>query len=422
MKKLPDKPGIYYFKQGRQILYIGKATSLKSRVKSYFSKDLADKRSSWIAQMIERADKIDFKQTDSVLEALILESAEIKKHQPPYNTREKDDKSYLYVVITDEDFPRVLSVRGKDLREQQNPKGPTLKMPQGRTLGSGDFTARFVFGPFPYGGELREALKIIRKIFPHRDTCVPCVALAKQGKPCKPCFNAQIGLCPGMCAGNISKQDYGKTIRHLKLFFEGKKSQLIKQLEREMKAAAKEQKFEQAGELKRQIFALNHIQDVAMIKRESRRPGLKTPQGLTSGERIEAYDIAHISGTNTVGAMVVMQNGELDKNSYRKFKLKGKSAGKADDTGNLKEVLERRFNHPEWPLPNLIVVDGGQAQENVTKLVLENRGLKIPVIAVTKDEHHRARTGYSDQVVQINQEVHRFALAYHRQRRGRMLQ
>jgi excinuclease ABC subunit C len=302
----------------------------------------------------------------------------------------------LYVVITDEDFPRVLSVRGKDLRED-------------------NVNSRSVFGPFPYGGELREALKIIRKIFPFRDKCKP-----NSGKPC---FNAQIGLCPGVCSGAISKTDYGKTIRHLKLFFEGKKSQLVKQLEREMKAYAKKQKFERAGELKRQIFALNHIQDVAMIKKENRRAALENSGGLPfgSGERIEAYDIAHISGTNTVGEMVVMQNDQFDKNSYRKFKLKGKSANKADDTGNLREILERRFNHSEWSLPNLIVVDGGQAQENVTKLVLERQGLKIPVVAVTKDEHHRARAGYPDYVVRINQEVHRFALAYHRQRRGRMI-
>lgn len=384
--KLPDTPGVYFFlgtsernrKGGkRPILYIGKATSLRSRVRSYFDAKISEKRSPWIAQMIALVDKVDYQQTDSVLEALLLESAEIKKHQPPYNTREKDDKSYLYIVITDEDFPRVLMNRG-----------------------SGDY------GPFPYGSELREALKIIRKIFPFRDKCKP-----DSGKAC---FNAQLGLCPGVCNGQISAKDYGKTIRHLKLFFAGKKSQLIKQLEREMKVYAKSQEFEKAGERKRQIFALNHIQDVALIKREAKPI---SPARV----RIEAYDIAHISGTNTVGAMVVMQDGELDKNSYRKFKLKGKSAEKSDDIGNLREILERRFNHPEWPLPNQIVVDGGQAQINVAKSVLGNRGLKIEVIGVIKDNHHRAIKGYPAHLVRLNQEVHRFALAYHRNRRDRVL-
>lgn len=150
--------------------------------------------------------------------------------------------------------------------------------------------------------------------------------------------------------------------------------------------------------------------------------------------RIEAYDIAHISGKHTVGAMVVMQNGEFDKRFYRKFKLKGGSAEKSDDLANLREILERRFNHAEWPLPNLLVVDGGQAQINIAKLVLENRQLKIPVLGVVKDERHKAReilglktTGHSvsssltREIIRLNAEAHRFAIAYHRQRRGRMI-
>jgi excinuclease ABC subunit C len=405
MKKLPDTPGIYYFKKGKQILYIGKATSLRSRVRSYSDSKISEKRSPWIAQMMAQVDKVDYKQTDSVLEALILESAEIKKHQPPYNTREKDDKSYLYVVITDEDFPRILSVRGKNLPKDENSRVFTPEEPHADK----NFHFRSIFGPFPYGSELREALKIIRKIFPYRTNCKP-----QSGKLC---FDAQIGLCPGICSGAVSQKDYGKTIRHLKLFFEGKKSQLIKTLEREMKAYAKSQELDKAGELKRKIFALQHIQDVALIKRNEDVQG----RFLVTRFRVEAYDIAHISGKYTVGAMVVMQDGELDKSSYRKFKLKGLAAEKSDDIANLKEILERRFNHPEWPFPNLIVVDGGQAQVNVAKLVLENRGLKIPVIGVIKDEHHRAIKGYPDHVVLINQEVHRFALAYHRNRRDRVL-
>lgn len=397
LEKLPDTPGIYYFKTAKKILYIGKATSLRSRVRSYFRSDLPENRGPWVAQMIERADRIDFTPTDSVLEALILESAQIKKHQPPYNTREKDDKSYLYVILTKEDFPRLLTIRGKDL---SNPH---------------DFVIAELFGPFPYGAELREALKIIRKIFPYRDKCAP----PKPGQTGKLCFNAQLGLCPGICGGNVSQTEYGRTVRHLKLFFRGQKGKLVKQLEREMHAAARDQKFELAQRLKNQIFSLNHIRDVALIKH-------KTTPSLSSPFRLESYDIAHLSGQQTVGVMAVLEDGELKKNDYRRFLLRGASAHKADDTGNLREVLERRFRHQEWPLPNLLVVDGGEAQRHVAQNVLAQLNLNLPVAAVVKDERHRARAvlgppelvaKHHDEIIHLNQDTHRYAIRYHRLRR-----
>src|SRR3990167_5591573 len=258
---LPDSPGVYFFQKGKDILYVGKATSLKDRVKSYFAPRILSTRSPLIAKMLEEAERVEFIQTDSVLEALILEANEIKKNQPYYNSKEKDDKSYNFVTITKEEFPKVTITRGSG-----------------------------TYGPFPYGGELKEALKIIRKIFPYRD--VKCKLSGK------PCFNAQIGLCPGPCAGWISKLEYRKIIRNIKLFFEGKKETLI--------------------------------QDVALIKADVS----KTVFDI--GFRIEAYDIAHISGTNVVGVMTVVENGEVAKSQYRKFKIR---ADKNDDTKNLKEVL-----------------------------------------------------------------------------------
>src|SRR3989344_5734777 len=236
---LPDAPGVYFFKSGNEILYIGKATSLKDRVKSYFVRDILMSRSPLIAKMLEEAESIEFAQTDSVLEALILEVSVIKKHQPRYNSREKDDKSYNYVVVTKEDFPKILIERGRNL-EYGLPREALAK-----------------WGPFPHSGELKEALKIIRKIFPYRDSKCKLIN--------KPCFNAQIGLCPGPCAGWISKKDYRKIISHIKLFFEAKKPKLIKSLEKEMKRLSREQRFEEANKVKRQIFALDHIQDVALI-------------------------------------------------------------------------------------------------------------------------------------------------------------
>lgn len=389
---LPDAPGVYFFlarrrggKRGKNILYIGKATSLKDRVKSYFTTDVLLSRNPLIAKMLEEAERIDFIETNSVLEALLLEASLIKKHQPIYNSKEKDDKSYNYVTITKEPFPKVLITRG---------------------LGT--------YGPFPHGHELREAMKIIRKIFPYSDSCTPCVALAKRGRPCKPCFNAQIGLCPGPCAGWLSKKDYRKIIRHLGLFFKAKKPQLIKSLEKEMNLFAKEQKFEDAEKVKRQIFALDHIQDIALIKKDIER-------ATGSLFRIEAYDIAHISGTNTVGVMTVVEGGELDKSQYRKFKIR---QDKNDDIANLREVLKRRFNHPEWRWPNLVVVDGGKGQINVAKEVLGKVGLDIAVASVVKDERHRAReiigdAKHSREILLANSEAHRFAIGFHRKLRGK---
>jgi excinuclease ABC subunit C len=390
--KLPNSPGVYFFKLGKKILYVGKATSLKDRVKSYFSKDLMRMRGPLVVKMVEEARSISFVQTDSVLEALILEASEIKKHQPDYNTLEKDNTSFNYVVMTKEKFPRVLVVRG-------------------RNLGVEETEYKEVYGPFPHGAELKEALRIIRKIFPYRDKCIPQCG--------RPCFNAQLGLCPGVCSGICGEKEYARILRHLKLFFEGKKKQLIKLLEQEMKLLSKEKKFEQAGEVKKTIFALTHIQDVALMKR-----------GKSSARiRIEAYDIAHLSGQNTVGMMTVIEDGEKKVQDYRKFKIRGVD-GKVgvDDTANLSEILLRRFNHPEWPMPNLIVIDGGAGQINSAKRVLKDKGVEVEVVSVVKDERHKPAgflgskqliNEHKHEIILANAEAHRFAIQYHRKLRGK---
>ena len=393
-KKPPDTPGIYIFKgPKREYFYIGKATSLRTRVASYFRRDLIATRGPIIVGMVESAKSVDYIETDSVLEALILEAHLIKKHQPTYNTKEKDNKSFNYVVVTKEEFPRVMTMRGRELDTKTS-------------------EIKYFFGPFPQGSVLREALTIVRKIFPFRDKC-------KIGQ-IKPCFNAQIGLCSGVCMGTVPKKEYAKTISRVKLFFEGKKKILIKNLEREMKTAAKNLKFEEAGKIKRMIFALGHIQDVALIKDTNR------PRVGDEGFRMEAYDVAHISGTNVVGVMVVLEDNEPKKSDYRKFKIR---TSKNDDNASLREMLERRFNHPEWPMPKLIVVDGGTAQVNTAEKALAEWGLEIPVVGVVKDERHKPKGFLGDNTVVkthdraillANSEAHRFAIGFHRQLRGKI--
>lgn len=419
--ELPDAPGVYFFRgQKREILYIGKAVSLSTRVRSYFSDDLLVTRGPLVASIVAKARSVEYVKTDSVLEALILEANLIKKHQPPGNSASKDDKSFNYVVITREDYPRVLVVRGKDLAENKL-EARSLKL-------------KAFYGPFPHGLQFRVALKIIRKIFPFRTACTPCPHVsatsqhlsafnphrsASSPHKCKPCFDAQIGLCPGACVGRITEKEYAKIIKQLQLFFGGKKKKLLKTLEKEMKACAKAQEFEKADEIKKRLFALTHIQDVALIRNEFRAP-------TSRSFRIEAYDVAHMSGAHTVGVMTVVAAGEADKSQYRKFRIRAETGG--SDTDALKEVIARRFEHSEWPSPRLIVVDGGNAQKNAAEKLLKGFGLEIPIVAVTKDEKHRPQKIVGDKsliathgasILLANAEAHRFAIKYFRQKQRR---
>ncbi len=387
-------------KKRSEILYIGKATSLKDRVRSYFSGNVIETRGPLIEQMLRDFDDIKFQKTDSVLEALILEAKLIRQHQPPANVLGKDDRSFNHVVITDEEFPKIMIIRQREMESSFT--GPIKK----------------TFGPFTNGRQLKEALKMVRKMFPYRgNKCKPGQA--------RPCFERQINLCPGVCTGEISQKDYAKQIKKIILFFEGDKKKLIKSLEREMRAYAKDREFEKADMVKRQIFALRHIQDVSLIKSAERMP--------LSAVRIESYDIAHLSETNRVGVMTVVEGGKIKKSDYRKFKIQTREMG---DVAALSEVLKRRLKHNEWPSPDLIVVDGGIQQKNVMEKVLLERSLHIPVVAVVKDEKHRPREilgvnetrdarrelrNYEKQILLANAEAHRFAIAFHRRRRNKLI-
>ena len=410
-KNIPDTPGVYIFRGARRkVLYVGKATSLRSRVCSYFASDVAGARGARIKGMVEQAKSITYEMTDSVLEALIREAHLIKKHQPPFNVRDKDNKSFNYLIITKEDspaggFPRVLVVRGRELFSTPTAVG---------SRSAKKMKAGHIFGPFPQGGQLKEALKIVRKIFPYRDTCIPHVG--------RGCFNRQIGLCPGVCTGEISEKEYRKNIRNIALLFSGKKKELLKTLEREMKRAAREERFEDAARARRQIAALTHIRDVALIKEDAHTSDAR------SDIRIEAYDIAHTGGTETVGVMVVVKNGEVERSGIRRFRVRGATN---NDTASLTEVLSRRLMHSEWPLPRLFVIDGGKAQVRATERALKSAGIKIPVVGVVKDEKHRPREIIGERdiirihekdILLANNEAHTRAVGYHRTRvRKRMV-
>lgn len=437
--RLPDSPGVYFFLDMEgAVLYIGKATSLRDRVKSYFVQDMLLTRGPKIVRMLELAADIKWRETGSALEALLLEANLIQRYRPTYNTDAKDDKSWNYVVITKERFSRVLVERGRKIEDRiskaEDGGGKTRK--EGSVA---DYEIRNLFGPFPSGGSLKEAVNIVRKIFPFRDVCMPSDSVRQKKDASDPvgrasrqrrdvggCFNHQIGLCPGVCVGAVSAREYDKTIRNIELFFAGKKTTIIKNLEREMKSEAKALHFERAGEIKKTLFALAHIQDVALLKRGLFDNSSREAGGMNDAKatRIEAYDVAHLGGENTVGVMTVVLNGETRKESYRKFILRGDARG--NDLAALEELLRRRLKHVEWATPQLIVVDGSNLQCHVAEAVLKDFSLDIPIVSVLKDEHHQpkgilgqkdAREVFKNDILLANSEAHRFAISFHRERR-----
>lgn len=394
---IPQKPGVYFWKQGSDILYIGKATNLKNRTNSYLQKNLMDKRGPLIAKMIDISDSLAWRETDSVLEALILETHLIKKHKPTYNSKEKDNKSHNYVVITHENPARVYTVRGRMLQTMEN-KNLIAKS----------------FGPFPQGILLREALRIIKKIFPFLGK----KKKTKYGDE----FYRQIGQLPNT-KNNFDLEEYKKNIEYIALLFSGKKQSIIKRLKSEMKKYAADENFEVAVRLRNQISALVHIRDIALMKHN-----FETSY-YTEQFRIEAYDIAHLAGESMVGVMVVHNGISLEPENYRLFNIKSVSI--ANDSAALRETLERRLRHTEWPQADMIVVDGGMIQKRAMESVLRKYNIKIPVVALVKDPRHKAKgmfgrkellVKYKKQILEINAESHRFAInAHKKQRRKKFL-
>jgi len=377
-KKLPLSPGVYLFlnKKGK-VLYVGRAVSLKKRVQSYFRKNI-DRR---ISEMVFRASQLKHKETETVLESVILEANLIKKYWPKYNVKDKDDRSFTYIVIPKTDYPRPMIVRQRELE----------KFP----------TKAYVFGPYQSATLVKNALRIIRRIFPY-STCKPFSG--------KPCFSYQVGLCPGLCVGEVSKEDYRENIRNIVSLLSGQKKRLLKKLEKENPQKAK---------------ALQHIQDVSLIVKE----GIDLYFRIN---RIEGYDISHLSGKETFGAMAVFTNGQPDKSQYRLFKIKEAPAN--DDLRALEEVIVRRFKHLEWPFPDLILIDGGKPQIDYISRVLRNINISIPLIGISKFKDDRlvfpVKTKKSlkdlakeinDTLLKIRNEAHRFGLKSSRRSRQKRI-
>lgn len=351
-KNLPLSPGVYiWLDKSNKPLYVGRATSLRRRVLQYFRKDI-DLR---IGEMVSLAKKIKYHETPSVLEAIILEANLIKKYWPKYNVKDKDNRSFVYIVIPKADFPKPIIVRGRELE-------------------SFPASSAKIFGPYQSTTLVRDALKIIRRIFPY-STCT------STGKPC---FSYQTGLCPGVCVGAISKQDYQKNINNIILLLKGEKrrvskdgtrhdfvksNKLLKKLSKENPAAA---------------LALKHFQDVTLIAREDFSIPPLFKEGVGGGQkfnRIEGYDISHFAGKEVYGSMVVFTDGVPDKAQYRLFKIR--TVGN-NDLEALKEMMERRLKHTEWPKPDLILIDGGKPQVDYISKIFIQQQVTVPLLGISK--------------------------------------
>ncbi len=376
VKLFPDSPGVYRFLDAQGgILYIGRATSLRKRVNNYFTKRI-DAR---IAEMVSLARDVRYEQTDTVLEAIILEANLIKKHWPKYNVKDKDNRSFLYIVIPKADYPKPLIVRHRELE-----KFSALKA--------------HVFGPYQSVTLLRNALKIVRRIFPY-STCS-----SESGKPC---FDYQIGLCPGACIGVISKADYQKNIKNIILLLSGKRALLLQRLSKAHPEKA---------------AALRHLQDVSLISRD------ELVKEHTEAHRIEGYDISHLTGKETYGSMVVFTDGEADKEHYRLFSVKDVAA--SDDLHALEEVLTRRFRHAEWDMPDLIMIDGGRPQVDHIAGVFRKHNIIVPMVGIskyggdalvfplgTKQSMRALAEGLRPVLLRVRDEAHRFAHRSSRRKR-----
>lgn len=400
IRSLPLTSGVYLMKDSDgKVIYVGKAVSLRKRVQSYFRKT---KTMSKTDVLVANIRDIDIIETNSEAEALILEASLIKEYQTKFNVELRDDKTYPYIEVTGEKFPKVAVVR------------PVEKNPKSK-----------YFGPYVEVTLVREALDIIRKIF-HFRTCEPF--------PKKECLDFHIGLCDGPCIRKITEKDYQKNIRNVILILEGKKDELYRNLKNEMEALSRENKFEEAAKARDQLRAIgalysgspdvNYYKEAEQLQRSLNLPRLP--------ERIECFDISNIMGHQSVGSMVSFLAGKPDKSQYRRFRIR-EVAG-IDDFKMIAEVVRRRYSRLQregLAFPDLVMIDGGKGQLSAAFEELAKLSVNIPIISLAKREEEVFLPGKRNPVrfsreslglkllQRVRDEAHRFAIAYHRNLRAK---
>jgi excinuclease ABC subunit C len=411
---LPKESGVYAFKADKGFLYIGKALNIQERVKNHFQQPNY-KDSVFINQINE----IGYIKTNSEIEALILEASLIKKYRPKHNVVWRDDKNYFYAAATKEDFPKVIITH-----QTQNKK-------------------LIYVGPFVDGNSLKSTLKTLRKVFPYRS----CNRIPKH-----PCLWHHIKRCPAPCLIDKTtllknqkdslKKQCQNNVKNLLKILQGKKPQVLKSLKTEMKKSSDSRNYERAGEIRDKIGAIEKVISNARIfepeiKRENiwennQRALQKVLKIKLNVSRIEAYDISNIQGKTAAGSMVVFKDGLPEKSSYRKFKIRIEE--KPNDIAMIKEVLSRRLGHQEWPLPELILIDGGKAQLNVAISAVKSSGKKLFTMALAKKNNELYLENQKNPLLlkklpreifnlmlSLRDEAHRFAISYHHKLRRNLL-
>lgn len=419
LNKIPNLPGVYFFIKNEKYIYIGKANSLRSRLSSYYSQGVEGK-----AKEIARiSDFISYIEVNSEIEALLLEAKLIKKYKPHYNSSLRDDKSPLYIIITKDKYPRVLSARKTDI-----------------------FSAKYYYGPFPTSGKVKEVLKILRRLFPFAQHSI--------GK--KPCLYSHINLCdpcPNIIENTkdikykeVLNKKYQTNIKYINGTLSNRFSFVTKEIRNEMNMYSKSENYEEANELKKKLDTFDYItqpridinellrnpnftEDMRKIEVKQLLQILQNNQLVIDNlHRIECFDVSHLSGIHTTASMVTFMDGKADKSLYRHFKIRSKA--KSDDLLALKEVIKRRKKYFKiWGKPDLVIVDGGKTQVKTFYKYIKNTNM--PVIGLAKRqetlifpyvfdknikyrEYKLPRGNARNLIQRIRNEAHRFAISYHR--------
>jgi len=389
---------VYLYKDAAgSIIYVGKAINLRKRVESYLRPSGRAPKTGVLVENIAAIETID---TASEAEALLLEASLVRAHQPKYNTELKDGKSYPYIQVTREKFPLVSMVRLNQRKKKDIPAD--------------------LYGPYVNPQLIREALALIRSIFKFR-TCEPFAD--------RICLYYDIGLCAGPCEAKISKEDYARNIRNIRLILEGKKDDLYRHLRREMEELSRAKRFEEAAMVRDQIRAVGALysgtKDINYFKEGEQ---LQRALGLSKSPlHIECFDISNIMGNQAVGSMVSFLNGKPDKRNYRRFRIK--TVKGIDDFQMMAEVVRRRYARlkKEGSLyPDLILVDGGKGQLSAAVGELKDLGVQVPIAALAKREEELFLPGKRNSIIlpkdslglklvqRVRDEAHRFAVSYHR--------
>ena len=415
VRELPTTSGVYLMKDSRgRVIYVGKAVNLKSRVSSYFTTAAAADRRT--VDLVPEIADIDVLETESEVDALLLEARLIKDIQPKFNQELKDDKTFPYLeIVTNEDFPRI------EFTRTPRTKGAKL------------------YGPFASAKQLRGAIAVLQKVFKFRTCALDIEESDEKWRWFRPCLLASINQCTAPCNLRITREDYLDDIRRLRMFLDGKKDRLLKELRADMRAASEERKFEKAARIRDEIQALedlnlrgnleDHVQpEVFYIDPRKGLNGLKQIFSLPEPpRRIEGIDIAHLQGGETVASLVQFIDGLPFKHGYKRYRIR--TVEGVDDFASMREVVSRRFRRLQREgesFPDILLIDGGKGQLNSALQALAAVEIAPPlVISLAKREEEvyvpgqseprkLSRHSYALRLLQyVRDEAHRFAQSYH---------